>query len=407
MSRPASHRGAPLIPIAEARSRVLEAAGELAPLPSEPVALEAARGRVLAEDVVSQGDLPPFDPSAMDGYALVAGPAGEFALIGESRAGHPFEGRVEPGSAVRISTGAPLPAGADTVVPLERAGAEAGGRVSLPASEPGANVRRAGEDVRAGELVLRAGSEIGPAEAGILAALGRASAPCARRPRVAVVVTGDELVEPGAPLGPGQITGSNGVALAAQVEAAGGVVARREQVPDDPEATLAALARALESSEVVCVSGGISVGPHDHVRAAFGELGAEERFWGVALKPGKPTWFGVRERALAFGLPGNPVSAMVTFQLFVRPALRTLVGADPLPPRGSALLEGAVKLSPEREQAVRVHLSATDSGWSAAPTGAQESHRMSSMLGAAALALIPRGEGELPAGARVDIELLA
>ena len=407
MSPSASPRAHGLIPIAEARSRVLAAAGELAPLPSEEVPLDAARGRVLGENVVSQGDVPPFDPSAMDGYALAAGPATEVALIGEARAGHPFEGRVEPGSAVRISTGAPLPAGADTVVPLEQAGPEDGGRVSVPATVPGANVRRAGEDVHVGEVVLRAGAEVGPAEVGVLAALGLSSVRCPRRPRVALIVTGDELVEPGSALGEGQIHSSNAFALAGQVEAAGGVPVLREHVPDSAEATHTALERALAASDVVCVSGGVSVGPHDHVKPALHALAVEELFWGVALKPGKPTWFGAQDRTLVFGLPGNPVSAMVTFELFARPALRALVGADPSAVRGTALLEEPVKLNSGREQAVRVRLSATDAGWRAAPTGSQESHRMSSMLGASALALIPRGEGELPAGARVDIELLA
>ena len=396
-----------LISIHEARHRVLDAALAAGPLTAEEVELEDALGRVLGEPVVSRVEVPPFDASAMDGYAIVAGPAADLEVAGEARAGHPFEGGLEPGSAIRISTGAPLPAGADAVVPVERTAAGGKTRVRVPETAPGANVRRAGEDVRIGQEALGAGTEIGPAEAGVIASLGLAAVACARRPRVALVVTGDELTEPGAPLAPGRIYGSNGLALRAQAERAGAEVVAREQAADSRDATRAALGRALEQADVVCVSGGVSVGPHDHVKGALGDLGAEQRFWGVALKPGKPTWFGVRERTLVFGLPGNPVSAMVTFQLFALPALRALAGADPEPVRGTALLAAPVKLSPGREQAVRVRLRAGADGWRAEPTGPQQSHLLTSMLGAAALALGPRGEGELEAGERVEIELLA
>jgi molybdopterin molybdotransferase len=400
-------RVAELISIDKARARVLEAARALPPLEAEEVALDRCLGRVLADDAVSGLAVPPFDASAMDGYALVAGSAGELDVTGEARAGHPFEGRVEPGTAVRISTGAPVPAGADSVVPVERTEPVGDGRVRVPDLEPGANVRRSGEDVQPGQVVLAAGTEIGPAEAAVLASLGCAAVRCAGRPSVALLVTGDELVEPGTPLGPGQINSSNPIALAGQVERAGAVVALREQVADTAEATRDALRRALDAADVVCVSGGVSVGEHDHVKGALAELGIEERFWGVALKPGKPTWFGLRERVLVFGLPGNPVSAMVTFQLFARPALRAMLGADPEPARGSARLDAPVRLSPKREQAVRVRLRATGEGWRAEPTGPQQSHILTSMLGAHALALIPRGEGDLGRDERVEIELLA
>jgi molybdopterin molybdotransferase len=399
-----------LISIDEARERVLDAARALGALATEEVALDATLGRVLSEDVESGLEVPPFDASAMDGYAVVSGPASEARVVGESRAGSPFDLDLEPGCAVKISTGAAVPRVATSagvaVVPVERTEPGEDGHVRVPETRTGDNVRRAGEDVRAGQVVLRSGTEIGPAEAGVLASLGKASASCARRPRVALLVTGDELVEPGLPLGPGQINSSNVYALAALVERAGAEVVRREHVPDRPQATREALERALAAADVVCVSGGVSVGEHDHVKDALGELAVEQRFWGVALKPGKPTWFGARDGVLVFGLPGNPVSAMVTFQLFARPALRVLVGADPEPARGSALLDEPVRLSPRREQAVRVRLRATPDGWRAAPTGPQQSHLLTSMLGAGALALVPRGEGELAVGERVDIELL-
>ena len=399
-----------LIDVATARERVLAAT---APLPAEEVDLGAALGRVLAEDVAADGDLPPFDASAMDGFAVRAGGPEELVVVDESRAGHPAATAVEPGAAIRISTGAELPAGAEAVVPVERTEQPAAAdgrpeRVRVPERRAGANVRRAGEDVRAGQVVLRAGTPLGPAEVAVLAAVGRARVCCGGRPRVAVVVTGDELVEPGMALGPGQIRDSNLFALAAQAAAAGGADGGRTIVRDDLASTVAALGRAIETADVVCVSGGVSVGPHDHVKPALAELGVEERFWGVALKPGKPTWFGIAPSGtLVFGLPGNPVSAMVTFHLFARPALRRLQGAEPVDVRIEAVLDEPVARSPAREQAIRCTLAAAADGWHVRPTREQGSHILTSMLGAGALAVVPPGEGELPAGTRVQAELLA
>jgi molybdopterin molybdotransferase len=373
-------------------------------LATEDVPVEKALGRVLAADVVAGMQVPPFDSSAMDGFAVVAGPAAELPVVGESRAGHPFGGRLEPGGAVRISTGAVVPEGADAVVPVERTEA-VGERVRVPDTEAGANVRYAGEDVRSGEVVVRAGTPLGPAELGVAASLGYAELGCSSRPRVALVVTGDELARPGEPLEPGAIYSSNGYALAALVERAGAALTGVDSAPDTEAGTRAALEEALGEAHVVCVSGGVSVGPHDHVRSAMAELGVEERFWGVRLRPGKPTWFGVRDGTLAFGLPGNPVSAMVTFELFVRPALAALQGADPAARRVGAVLAEAVRRNPKREQAVRVRLGG-DVELRATPTGPQGSHQLTSMLGADGLALIPAGEGALAAGERVEVELL-
>jgi molybdopterin molybdotransferase len=391
------------ISIAEARRRVL---GAVTPFDgTEAVPLTEALGRVLARDLAPAFDVPPFDSSAMDGFAVVAGPRTELEIVGESRAGHPTTVAVEPGTAVRVSTGAVLPDGATAVVPVERS-AERAQRVGVEASAEGDNMRRAGEDVPAGTTVLAAGTVLGPAEVGLAAAMGQALVPCAPRPRVAVVVTGDELIEPGAPLGPGQIYSSNGFALGALADRAGARVVARESVEDTPASTAAALARALESADVVCVSGGMSVGPHDHVRPALRELGVQEVFWGVRLRPGKPTSFGTRSGRLVFGLPGNPVSAMVAFTLFARPALAALQGADPRAPRVSAALDESVARHPAREQAVRVRLRAGRDGWHAMPTGAQGSHMLSSMLGADGLALVAPGEGRLERGERVEVELL-
>jgi molybdopterin molybdotransferase len=399
---------AELISIEDARGRVLDA---VRPLEADDVSLDRALGRVLAEDVTSAIPVPPFDSSAMDGYAVAAGPAAELEVVDESRAGHPAAASVSSGTAVRISTGAAVPEGADAVVPVERSEPLArpapNGRVRVPATAVGDNVRYAGEDVRAGEVVLRTGAVLGPAELGVAASVGRPSLRCTRRPRVALLVTGDELTQPGERLRPGAIYSSNRFALAGQIEHTGAELALAETVPDTADGTRQALAQALESAaDVVIISGGVSVGPHDHVKAALRELSVEERFWGVRLRPGKPTWFGVRDRTLAYGLPGNPVSAMVTFQLFVRPALAAMQGANRSAHRAEAVLDGSVPRNPRREEAVRVRLRPDHDGWHATPTGEQGSHMLTSMLGADAFAFIAPGDGEVPAGERVEIELL-
>jgi molybdopterin molybdotransferase len=398
-----SPRMADLIPIAEARSRVLDA---VRPLPAELVEVGAALGRVLAENVDSDLSVPPFDSSAMDGYAVIAGPASELEVIDEARAGHPAAQAVREGTAIAISTGAAVPDGATAVVPVERT-ERTDGRVRIPDTAPAANIRRAGEDVLAGDTVLHAGTALSPAALGVAASVGRAELSCARRPRVALLITGDELTQPGHPLPPGGIYSSNGYALAGQVERAGAALARGAPVPDSAEATLAAVGAALAEADVVVVSGGVSVGPHDHVKAAFAGNGVEEVFWGVSLRPGKPTWFGTLGDKLVFGLPGNPVSAMVTFGLFVRPALAALQGADPAITRITARLDEPVERNPRREQAVRVVLMPGGDTWRAALTkGAQGSHVLTSMLGANALALIPPGDGDVAAGELVEVELL-
>src|SRR5215212_5858628 len=330
-----------LIDIAAAREIVL---GRMRPLAPERVALADALGRVLAEDVESTENMPPFDSSALDGYVVGDLEGGDLPVVGESRAGAPASGALQARQAMRISTGAAVPEGGVAVVGVERAEAANG---------------RAGEDVPAGERVLSAGDDLGPAELGALAALGRADALCGAQPRVAVLTTGDELVEPGAgPLRPGQIRNSNAYALAAQAQRAGARVVAREIVRDDRAHTTETLGRALEAADVVVVSGGVSVGPHDHVKPALAELGVEQHFWRVALKPGKPTWFGTRGDKVVFGLPGNPVSAIVTFHLFARPALRRLQGGEAHDTRAQARIDVAYPREPGRDQVLRVRLHA-------------------------------------------------
>jgi molybdopterin molybdotransferase len=394
-----------LLPVPDARAAVLAATGRLG---DEPVALDAALGRALAEDVVAAGNVPPFDSSAMDGFAVVAGESGRtLEIVGESRAGTPSPVTVGPSTAVRISTGAAVPAGATAVAPVEETSEQDGVVVMRAEAPAGDNVRPAGDDMAAGELVLRAGTELGAPAIGLAAGAGRAEVRCARRPRVAVLVTGDELVDPGAPLGPGQIHESNGLTLAALVRRAGAELAERHRVPDDRDATVAVIGRALESADVLVLSGGVSVGPHDHVRPALEQLGVEQRFWRVALRPGKPTWFGTRGETLVFGLPGNPVSAIVTFHLFVKPALRALQGLEPLPQRFVVELTQDVRRNPRRTETVRVTLAhAPDGRTLATTTGPQNSHLLTSVAGADAIAFVSGGPGDAPAGSTVEAERL-
>ncbi|HEY7266693.1 MAG TPA: gephyrin-like molybdotransferase Glp [Solirubrobacterales bacterium] len=399
-----------LVTVEEARAAVL---ADLEPLPSEPVPIELALGRVIAEGISASAPVPPFDNSAMDGYALRAADAAgasvempvELPLAGESRAGHPWTGSVGAGEAIAISTGAALPAGADCVVRLEDTGRSDGRVAILRAPETGLNVRRAGEDLREGEIALEAGTVLGPAELGVIASVGRSEVSCHRRPTVSVLVTGDELTAPGAALAPGQIHDTNSHTVSSLALLAGGSVIVVERVEDEPGAVRAALERAL-AADLALVCGGVSVGPHDHVRPALAEVGVSERFWGVALRPGKPTWFGVHDGGLAFGLPGNPVSAMVTFLLFARPALLGMAGVSPDPLRTTAILDGRYSKRPGRAHAVRCRLELADDGWHARPTKQQGSHVLSSMLGADCLALLPTDAEELEAGARVEIEIL-
>jgi molybdopterin molybdotransferase len=392
-----------LISISEARERVLHEVTRLAP---ETVGLDDGFDRVLAEDIVAIGDVPSFASSAMDGYAVQPGPAGrELKVIGESRAGSPSESAVAGGEAIRISTGAAVPDGASAVIrqedvrELQRATI-----LTAVEVEEGTNVRSAGEDMLAGTHVLPAGTVLRTAELGAATAAGAGELLVTRRPVVSILCTGDELRAPGEPLGPGEIHNSNAPMLTALARSAGAVALPAQRLPDDHAATETGLAAALDSSDVVVLSGGVSVGPHDHVKPALAALGVREHFWRVALQPGKPTWFGTWDGKLVFGVPGNPVSAVVTFTLFVAPALSALLGARPRAwqPK-TAALEVPVPRSPMREQALRVRIQSGPEGLTVTPNGAQGSHIVTSLVGADALALIPIGEGELPAGSPVQL----
>jgi molybdopterin molybdotransferase len=384
---------------AEALAQILEHA---APLGDEEAAVSPAlAGRVLAADVTATVSLPPFATSAMDGYAVRAAELGDGPVPIAFRLAAGDAPRPLPaGAAAGIATGAPMPPGADAVVPVEDA-EEVDGALAAGRPEPGAHIRPAGGDVEAGRVVAAAGRVLTPALLAAVAAVGTAAVRVARRPRLAAIATGSELVRAGTPLQPGQIYESNLTAIVAQSERAGAELVAARTVPDDRTATEAAFAAALEA-DVVVSSGGVSVGPHDHVKGALDALGVREVFWRVAHKPGKPLWFGVAPQgALVFGVPGNPVSSLVCFELFVRPALRALQGA-PQEPRPVARLAGPVARLESRDHAVRCRLRPGDAGMELEPGGPQDSHLIVHAAGADAVALIAAGTGEVPAGALVE-----
>jgi molybdopterin molybdotransferase len=391
---------ADLLTIEEAQRLVLE---RVQALPSERVPLERLAGRVLSEPAHAVVDLPPFASSAMDGFAVrSADTPGTLPVVARIAAGRPAAQGLEPGEAMGIATGGVVPAGADAVIPIEYV-VEHDNAVEIPEQvRAGANVRPQGGDLRVGDEVVPAGVRIGPAQLGALAAAGVAEVVSGSVPRAAVLATGTELRRPGEPLGPGEVYEANGLILESQLRSAGASVERLAAVADDEDAHREALARGLEH-DVFVTSGGVSVGPHDLVRAIESELGVDEVFWRVAVKPGKPVSFGVRGRTLVFGLPGNPVSSLVGFELFVRPAVLALQGhVDPLPRFQPGTLTAALRRSPARDQLVRARRRVADGAVvELEPLTGQESHMIARAAAADALVLVPRGDGELDAGAPV------
>jgi molybdopterin molybdotransferase len=391
---------AELLTMEEAQRLILE---RVQPLPAERVPLEEAAGRVLAEPGAAVVDLPPFASSAMDGFAVrAADTPGTLPVVERIAAGRPAERELRAGEAMAIATGGVVPEGADAIIPIEYV-VERDNEIEISEpAVPAAHVRPRGGDVRAGETVAAAGTRLGPAQLGALAAAGVAEIACGTQPRATVLVTGTELRRPGEPLRPGEVYEANGLILASQLASAGARVERLAAVRDDEDAHREALARGLEH-DLLVTSGGVSVGPHDLVRRVEDELGVEEVFWRVAVKPGKPVSFGVRGSTLVFGLPGNPVSALVGFELFVRPAVLALQGhGDPLPRFEPGRLGAEAKLNPHRDELVRARTRAgADGELVLDPLGGQESHMIARAAGADALVLLPRGEGELAAGAPV------
>jgi molybdopterin molybdotransferase len=390
---------AELLSLPDAIAQVL---ARVDPLEPTVVPVAEAVGRVLAEDANAAVDLPPFASSAMDGFALRGDDTpGRLPVVARIAAGAPATAALQPGESMAIATGGVVPEGADSVVPIENV-AELDNEIEVrdPVAS-GSHVRPRGGDVRAGDVVVDQGTRIGTAQLAALAAAGIDRVSIHRPPRVAILATGTELRRPGEPLGPGQIYDSNGVLIAAAVASAGGQVEQLPAVADDEAAHRAALERGL-AADVLVTSGGVSVGPHDLVRRILGELGVDEVFWGVAVKPGKPVAFGVRGHTLVFGLPGNPVSSLVGCELFVRPALLALQGASvPGPVFREGRLATAVDRNAHRDELLRARALPSDDGVVLDPVSGQESHMIVRAAGADALVLVPRGEGILAAGERV------
>ncbi|WP_147652627.1 gephyrin-like molybdotransferase Glp [Vulcaniibacterium gelatinicum] len=402
-----------MIPVGEAQALVR---AQCAPLPVERVALEAALGRVLAADIASPADLPPFDNSAMDGFALrshgaVVAAGREFAVRGEQAAGDGRQVAAGEG-AWEIMTGARVPEGLDAVVPVEQVEVLARdvhgrpARIRLLAEvPPGQHVRRTGEDIARGAPALAAGSRIGPQHVLLAAGLGIAELPVRQRPRVAVLYTGRELVEdPAQPLRPGQIRNASGPYLAARLAAAGAEVVHRESVPDDADAFRAALARALAAgARLVLGTGAVSMGRYDFVPATLSALGAQTLFHKVAMRPGKPLLFArLPDGALYFGLPGNPVSSAVGLRFFVEPALRALLG---LPEEQGWRLplahEARKKPGFRMHQKARLRLDGGRVAVELLP--GQESFKTRPLLDATAWAVLPAEAAHLPPGSEIEV----
>lgn len=370
----------------------------------ETVPIEAATGRTLVDRVTTAMlDVPPFANSAMDGYAVRAGETpGQLRVVGEAVAGARAVTTIGAGETVRIMTGAPIPIGADAVVPVEEASELEGGSVELPAAPPGRHVRPAGNDTRRGDRIELPAAPLTPGSLALLASLGLGALAVRRRPRVAILSTGDELAAPGSPLGPGQIHDANSAALAAAVIEAGGEPLVLPRASDDRAAIEGLLREAAAEADLVVASGGVSMGRTDHVRDAIQSLGSLD-FWRIRVQPGKPLAFGAIGNRPAVGLPGNPVSALVTFELFVRPLIRAMLGL-----RGdgrlhlAARLEGPIPKDRDRRAYVRVVLRREGVGFSARSAGGQGSAQLRGMGEANALLAIPEGEPAGMAGATYD-----
>jgi molybdopterin molybdotransferase len=389
-----------LLPVEEAQRRLLALA---APLPPEQAALADAAGRWLAEPLVARRDQPWADLSAMDGYAVRwADMPGPWTLAGTIQAGGlPPEAPLAPGTAMRIFTGAPMPAGADTVVLQEDVEAD-GTSVRLTGEGPREewrHVRPKGSDFAAGQLLLPEGSRLGPAQLALAALAGHGAVPVRARPRVAILSTGDELVPPGAPSPPGRLPASNGVMLRAMIEAAGGLVVSETLVCDELGAMIAALG-ALPACDIVVTSGGASVGDHDLVRPALEATGGSIDFWRIALRPGKPLIVGRLGASAFLGLPGNPVSALVTGALFLLPLVRHLAGAaNPLPVMRPMPLRGALPATAGRTEYIRARIDHE----AVTPLGAQDSAAMHGAALADALICRPAGAPEAQGGDLVEV----
>jgi len=379
----------------------------LAPLDGEQVPLAEAAGRVAAAPAVSAVDLPPFDRSAMDGYAVRAADTAAgvpLTLAGGVAAGEVADAALEAGTAARISTGAALPVGADAILRSEDATERDGAVVPAGPVPDGCHVRYRGEDLRAGDVLAEPGALLSLPRVSALASAGVGQVEVHRRPRLHLLVTGSELLPLGAPPEPGRIHESNGLMVRLLGAQAGADMTDLGVVGDDREATRAAVEAGL-AGDVLVVSGGVSVGPHDHVRPAFADCGVDELFWRVRIKPGKPVWFGRRGGTLVFGLPGNPLSTIVCFCVFIEPALRRLAGERDARPR---LEPGRLAAPAEASDGRTTFLTAAlrtgaDGVLEATPTERQGSHMTGALGESDGFAVAPEAAGPLPAGATVDV----
>jgi molybdopterin molybdotransferase len=400
----------PVLSVEDARQRILAAVRVLGP---ERVGLLQAAGRVLAEPVAADRDIPPLANSAMDGYAVrgadlvdVQTPI-RLQVIGDLAAGYVSDVNIAASQAMRIMTGAPVPTGADTVVRFEDTSLDGDVVEILKAPRSGANVRRAGEDVRAGQVVLEPGAVLRPQEIGMLAAVGCVEVAVVRRPRVAILATGDEVVMPDQPPGPGQIRDANSYTVAAQVQKYGGVPLLLGIARDQEELVRQGMRETLErQADFIITSGGVSVGDFDLVKQVLAAEG-EMHFWSLNMKPGRPLAFGVVDGVPLLGLPGNPVAAMISTELFARPALLKMQGfADWSRPTVKARLTQPIARKDGRRHYLRVRLRETESGYEAALTGDQGSGILSSLVQADGLAVIPEDVDHLDVGAEVAVILL-
>lgn len=397
-----------MLQVEDAQARVM---AEIAAGAIEEVALLDAQGRVLREEVIVDRDAPPADNSAMDGYAVraedVANVPATLRVIADIPAGHPTDARLEPGTAMRIMTGAFLPDGADAVVQVEWTDAGLAVVRIDKAVRAGQNLRRRGEDMRAGDVVLRAGTPIGPAEIAMLANARKSRVNVGRKPVVAILSTGDELVDVDDDVTPGKIVNTNSYLLAALVRDAGATPRLLGIVRDTRAATIAAFESALESDFVIS-SGGVSVGAFDFVKEALDAVGAETKFWQIAMKPGKPVVLSRARERVVFGLPGNPVSCFVSFHLFVAPALRKAMGQETalFPPTVHARLRAPLKSPGDRRVYVRVQLASVDGVLEAEPLASQGSGSLTSMLGANGLAVVSEGTKIVEGGETVAVVLI-
>ncbi len=401
-----------MISVEEAQEAIL---ARICPLGRTRVPLVEALGRVLAEDVCASRPIPPWPNSAMDGYAVRAEDVARASkdrpvslrVVEELQAGFEARRAVGPGEAIRIMTGAPIPEGADAVVLIEATERVGESEVRVFLAVPrGEAVRLPGEDVKEGQKVFEAGARLNPAAVGMLANIGRPSVYVYQRPRVAILATGEELVELGETPGVGQIFNSNSYALAAQVQEAGGEPILLGIARDDAE-DLERRVREGLSADLLLTSGGVSVGDFDLVKGALGGLGSEMHFWRVRMKPGKPMAFGTLQGRPVFGLPGNPVSTMVSFELFVRPSLLKMQGRKRLfRPKVEARLLHPMRKSPERRHYVRAVAARREEEWTVQAIEAQGSNILHSMVRANALVVFPEFETELAAGSRVQTFLL-